>query len=213
MSVLREIYHFLKNIKKSAFLFPSKLRGSLLGFKNVILYSGSGVDKHKNATCIVEKGFFSFNTRWRKNDTFTSALYLGNNSKLIIKNNFRIYSGSRVSVNDNATLILGGGYINNDCTINCFNRIEIGENVVISDRVTIRDSDNHSILNTDHRPTLPIKIGNHVWIGMNVTILKGVTIGDGAIIAAGAVVNKNVPANCLAGGVPAKIIKQNVYWK
>ena len=49
--------------------------------------------------------------------------------------------------------------------------------------------------------------GSKVWIGANVTILPGVTIGDGAVIAAGAVVNKDVKANTIAGGVPAKYIK------
>lgn len=61
--------------------------------------------------------------------------------------------------------------------------------------------------------TKPIKIGNHVWIGINATILKGVTIGDGAIIAAGAVVNKDVEENSLVGGVPAKILKKNIFWE
>lgn len=53
----------------------------------------------------------------------------------------------------------------------------------------------------------PVNIGKNVWIGANVTILPGVTIGDGAIIAAGAVVSKDVEANTIAGGVPAKFIK------
>ena len=55
----------------------------------------------------------------------------------------------------------------------------------------------------------PVKIGNGVWVGAHATILSGVTIGDNAVIAAGAVVTKDVPANAVAGGVPAKIIKQN----
>jgi hypothetical protein len=53
----------------------------------------------------------------------------------------------------------------------------------------------------------PVKIGNNVWVGAHATILQGVTIGDNAIIAAGAVVAKDVPANVIVGGVPAKIIK------
>ena len=54
----------------------------------------------------------------------------------------------------------------------------------------------------------PVEIGNGVWVGAHATILSGVTIGDNAVIAAGAVVTKDVPANAVAGGVPAKIIKQ-----
>ncbi|WP_278853885.1 DapH/DapD/GlmU-related protein, partial [Thomasclavelia spiroformis] len=50
-------------------------------------------------------------------------------------------------------------------------------------------------------------IGKKVWIGSHATILPGVTIGDNAIVAAGAVVTKDVPANTVVGGVPAKIIK------
>ena len=46
-----------------------------------------------------------------------------------------------------------------------------------------------------------------MWIGSHATILPGVTVGDNAIIAAGAVVNKDVPAEAVAGGVPAKVIK------
>jgi acetyltransferase-like isoleucine patch superfamily enzyme len=53
----------------------------------------------------------------------------------------------------------------------------------------------------------PIHIGKKVWLGANVAILQGVTIGDNAIVASGAVVTKDVPANTIVGGVPAKIIK------
>lgn len=53
-----------------------------------------------------------------------------------------------------------------------------------------------------------MKIGNDVWIGGNCTILPGVTIGNNVVIAAGAVVTKDIPDNCVAGGVPAKVIKQ-----
>jgi maltose O-acetyltransferase len=55
--------------------------------------------------------------------------------------------------------------------------------------------------------TLPIKIGNNVWINFNSIILKGVTIGDGSIIAAGAVVTKDIPPFVMVAGNPARIIK------
>lgn len=53
-----------------------------------------------------------------------------------------------------------------------------------------------------------INIGKNCWIGSNVTVLDGVTIGDNCVIAAGAVVNKDIPDNCVAGGIPAKEIKK-----
>ena len=54
----------------------------------------------------------------------------------------------------------------------------------------------------------PIVLGKKVWVGSNATILQGVTIGDNAVIAAGAVVTKDVPANTIVGGVPARVIKR-----
>ena len=56
----------------------------------------------------------------------------------------------------------------------------------------------------------PIIIGNNVWIGTEARICKGVTIGDNAIIAANAVVTKDVPANAIAAGNPAKIVKTDI---
>ena len=59
---------------------------------------------------------------------------------------------------------------------------------------------------------LPLKgdtvVGNDVWIGQNVTVMPGVHIGDGAIIAANSVVAKDVPAYCVAGGNPCRVIRQ-----
>ena len=52
----------------------------------------------------------------------------------------------------------------------------------------------------------PIRIGKRVWIGVNATVTQGVTIGDNAVVAAGAVVNRDVPADTIVGGVPAKVI-------
>ena len=86
--------------------------------------------------------------------------------------------------------------------------IEIGDNVLIGQQVVIATL-NHDLI-PDKRANMlpsPVKIGNGVWIGAHATVLSGVTIGDGAVIAAGAVVTKDVPANTVVGGVPAKILK------
>lgn len=177
-----------------------------------MVYKKSEVSLAKTSKITLKKTFY-FNAKWTKKDPFPSILAMHENSKLVVLGDFSIYSGSRVYINNGASLILGSGYINNNFNLSCFERIEIGNEVAISENVCIRDADNHVITSSEHRPTQPIKIGNKVWIGMNVTILKGVTIGDGSIVAAGAVVNKDVPERCLVGGVPAKIIKENVTWK
>lgn len=105
--------------------------------------------------------------------------------------------------------------MNNRLNISVFDRVEIGRKVYVSENVSIRDSDNHTLMydgKTSTNISAPIVIEDNVWIGMNVTILKGVHIGTGAVIAAGAVVIKDVPAGCLAAGVPAKVIRENISW-
>ena len=80
---------------------------------------------------------------------------------------------------------------------------QIGHNVVFA---TL----NHGLSPEDrpHTYPAPIVLGRNVWVGSNATILQGVTIGDNAIVGAGAVVTKDVPANTIVGGVPARFIKR-----
>ncbi|WP_372758027.1 DapH/DapD/GlmU-related protein [Mariniflexile sp.] len=180
--------------------------------RNFIVYKNAKVSLAKTSK-ITLNNVFQFNSKWTNNDPFPSLLAMSSDSSLIVKGNFKIFSGSRVYINEGASLILGSGYINNNLNLSCFEKIEIGNNVAISENVCIRDSDNHTILPTAHQKNQAVKIGDNVWIGMNVTILKGVTIGNGCVIAAGSVVNKSIPDKCLAGGVPAKILYENIVWE
>ena len=106
-----------------------------------------------------------------------------------------IHIGKQVFINMGCKFQDQGGIFIDDGAL-------IGHNVVLA---TL----NHAIPPERRGDMLPapIHIGKQVWIGSNATVLPGVTIGDGAIIAAGAVVTKDVPANTLVGGVPAKIIR------
>ena len=102
----------------------------------------------------------------------------------------------------------------------CFDRVKIGNNVMIMSRggITIEDdvmiaanvqliSNNHDL--HDHQLLLckPVRVCRNAWIGAGATILPGVTVGENAVVAAGAVVTKDVAANTIVGGNPAKFIK------
>lgn len=109
--------------------------------------------------------------------------------------------GKNITVED-------GVFINSGCHFQDQGGITIGEGSLIGHNVVLATL-NHE-MDPEHRKDLhpaPIKIGRHVWIGANATICPGVTIGDGAVVAAGAVVAKDVPANTVVGGVPAKLIR------
>jgi acetyltransferase-like isoleucine patch superfamily enzyme len=147
---------------------------------------------------------------WNGTDYGFTSLVIKKNATFTI-GSFRIVSGARVAVNDNANLIIKSGFMNFNSTIVCEEKIEIGEDVAIGPGVVIRDGDAHQVNNQINKK--PIVIGNHVWIGTNAQILKGVHIGDNAIIAAGSIVTKDVEANTLVAGVPEKVIKRNVTWK
>ena len=99
-------------------------------------------------------------------------------------------------------------FINAGCQFQDQGGITIGDGTLVGPKTVIATLNHQQ--NPERRANLipkPVKIGCNVWVGANVTILPGVTIGDGAIIAAGAVVNRDVKANTIAGGVPAKYIK------
>ncbi len=130
--------------------------------------------------------------------------------QLNLNGRFDVFSGGTIGIQSGATLTLGSGFANRNSWISCACEITIGEQVFIADQVIIRDWDGHTIVGRDNKA--PIRIGNHVWIGMRSIILKGVTIGDGAVVAAGAVVTKDVPAGVVVAGNPARIVKEGIEW-
>ncbi len=108
-------------------------------------------------------------------------------------------------------MTLGNSVMNMNSSITCFRSITIGDDVLISENVTIRDLDNHRLQGSI--VTAPIVIDDRVWIGMSATTLKGVTIGEGAVVAAYAVVTHGVPPHTLVGGVPARVIRENIQFE
>lgn len=142
----------------------------------------------------------------------SSILIMKENTILDVRGNFNFMYGADIILFPNSRLTLGdNSFINSDCKVRCHANISIGNNCSISHDFTIMDSDVHYLDGDNH--TAPVTIGDNVWIGTRVTVLSGVHIGDNAVIAAGALVNNDVPSGCLVGGIPARIIKENIVWR
>lgn len=90
--------------------------------------------------------------------------------------------------------------------------IKLGNQCQIGDLVAINDCDFHEISpasrNRSAGPTAPACIGNNVWLGSREVVLKGVSIGDNSVAGARSLVTRSLPANVIAAGIPAKIIRK-----
>ena len=145
---------------------------------------------------------------------------MGKNLKIIVSKHCSIVVNGKIRISDNVELQSNGEVIfGNGCGINSYSRIiafekiVLGDNVLIAQFVSILDHD-HNVEIIDGEITMknfltkPIEIGSNVWIGDKVTITKGVNIGDNVVIGANSVVTKDIPSNSLVAGVPAKILRK-----
>lgn len=98
------------------------------------------------------------------------------------------------------------------CTVASDQLVSIGRDCLVAEMVSIRDHD-HAFSFSDlaivdqGRDTAPVRIGDNVWIGAKATVTKGVTIGSNSVIGAHAVVTSDLPADCVAVGIPARVIR------
>lgn len=135
-----------------------------------------------------------------------------NRGKIILANDVRILSNviqAKLHTGKHGTLQVGRNSRLNGVHIDARHLVQIGENVRIAPYTIILDSDFHNT--KDHFADTPgqaIIIEDNVWIATRAMVLKGVRIGSGSVVASGAVVTKDVPPNCIVGGVPARVIKQ-----
>lgn len=151
-------------------------------------------------------------------------------SKIALKSNCTVLIDEQSQVNgsiifdkENASVSIGKRVFMNGIIV-AAEKVEIGDDVLISWGVTITDHNSHSISfsqrsadvvnwmngNKDWKfvKIAPVKIGSKVWIGFNSIILKGVTISEGAVIGAGSVVTKDVSPWTIVAGNPARLIRE-----
>lgn len=107
-------------------------------------------------------------------------------------------------------------HFGDNCHIGCINSISIGDNLLTGRNIYITDhfhgagTMNEAGIPPIKRPLFSkgaVSVGNNVWLGDNVVILPGVTVGNNVTVGANAVVTKDLPDNCVAAGVPARIIR------
>jgi acetyltransferase-like isoleucine patch superfamily enzyme len=144
-------------------------------------------------------------------------LTIGSRGLLKIHGEFIIGDGVTILISENAQLSIGGRKSESGSGITCdtklivTQKIEIGFDFICAWDVFITDSDHHQIIGQS--ASLPVSIGNHVWIAYGATVLKGSEIADGCIVAAKSMVHRQTfPRNSLIAGIPAKLARKSVEW-
>ncbi len=120
--------------------------------------------------------------------------------------------GTKIRCHEGVVSIGAKTVLGQECTISAYQHVSVGRECVIADRVMIIDFD-HGSVETERPVRLQgiykrdVRVGHNVWIGYAASILRGVTVGDNAIVGTGAVVTRDVPANAVVAGVPARVLR------
>lgn len=143
--------------------------------------------------------------RQKKDFHFGSGLSTGRNCRIEVFGAGRIEMGERCQIGDNVHLVASS-------------RLIIGDDCLFASKVFVSDTSHGSYGSNGSAPCTrpvdrpltsdPVTIGNRVWLGESVVVLPGVTIGDGCVVGSGAVVCKSLPANSVAVGAPARVVKR-----
>jgi acetyltransferase-like isoleucine patch superfamily enzyme len=154
--------------------------------------------------------------RWRTD----GPLFLGRGLELEIGRQGRVEFGRFVWLGDRTKIRCHEGRVEigektvmgQECTISAYQRVRIGEQCVIADRAMFIDFD-HGVVEVE-RPIRrqgiykrDVVVGSNVWVGYGACILRGVSVGDNSIVGTNSVVTKDVPANAVVAGIPARVIR------
>ena len=143
----------------------------------------------------------------------------GKNNRIILHEGAYLRGAELYVEDNNCTIEIGANtYIGHHSHFACTedgSTLKVGSNCMISSYVQVRTGDSHSILDMEGNrinPAADVYIGDHCWLGEGCHIMKGVILERDSIVSTGAIVTKSAGPNVLLGGVPAKVIKENVNW-
>jgi acetyltransferase-like isoleucine patch superfamily enzyme len=140
------------------------------------------------------------------------TLEIGRDATLRIGRWAWVGHGSKIRVHEGEVSIGAKTVIGQDCTISAYQHVSIGRECIIADRVMLIDFD-HGVTEVE-RPIRvqgiykrDVRVGHNVWIGYGACILRGASVGENSVIGTSTVVTKQVPANAVAAGTPARVIR------
>jgi acetyltransferase-like isoleucine patch superfamily enzyme len=120
--------------------------------------------------------------------------------------------GCKIRVHEGECAIGAKSVLGQECTISAFQHVSIGRECILADRVMLIDFD-HGVVEVE-RPIRAqgiykrdVRVGNNVWVGYGACFLRGATVGDNCVIGTNSVITKDLPADAVAAGVPARILR------
>jgi acetyltransferase-like isoleucine patch superfamily enzyme len=139
-------------------------------------------------------------------------LEIGRNATLRIGRWAWIGDGTKIRVHEGEVSIGAKTVMGQECTISAYQHVEIGRECIVADRVMLIDFD-HGVVEVERPIRLQgiykrdVHVGHNVWIGYGACILRGVAVGENSIVGTSTVVTRDVPANAVVGGSPARVIR------
>ncbi len=137
---------------------------------------------------------------------------IGRDARVVLGRWSWLGHGTKVRAHEGEVSIGAKSVLGQDCTISAYQHVSIGRECIVADRVMLIDFD-HGAVEVERPVRLQgiykrdVRVGHNVWIGYGACVLRGVSVGDNAILGTSAVVTKDVPANAVAGGVPARVLR------
>lgn len=191
------------------------------------LYSRIGGGNNNIMGISIFRRLFNFEIHGRGNTIYIRSklsknvriVIYGNSHRLTIEENVAFSKGIIWFEDNGCEIFIGSKTTIGEAVLSAAEdgrKIIIGADCMFSKGIKISTTDSHSIINLETgertNQAKDVTIGNHVWIGQNVTINKGVEIGQNSIVAGHSVLTKSIPSNCIAAGVPGRVVKSQVDW-
>ena len=139
-------------------------------------------------------------------------LEIGPDARVVLGRWSWLGHGCKIRAHEGEVRIGAKTVLGQDCTISAYQHVSIGRECIVADRVMLIDFD-HGVVEVERPIRLQgiykrdVRVGHNVWIGYGASLLRGVSVGDNAIVGTGSVVTRDVPADAVVAGAPARVLR------